>query len=463
MATRQRKITSPKIAGNGSARAKRKSELDLTKANTGPVWRQYLRAMGPGLVTGASDDDPSGIATYSQAGAQYGLAFLWTALLTLPLMAGVQEICDRTALATGIGLGELAVKRFGRAGRSILALLLVALIVANALNIAADLVAIGSGMQLLNAGPTWLWALIAGTLITTLLVLGSFARIALVFKALCAALLTYLVVAVIVTHQWGSVLTHTIIPHIQLNKAYLALLVAVLGTTVSPYLFFWQSAHRLEEMRDEPEGRAKAVPLKEQSPAGARRKERTSRLDVFAGMTFSNLVMFAIIVATAETLHAHNNTDIQSAAQAAAALKPFAGQFSSALFALGFVGSGLLAIPVLAGAGSVGLAGLLGKKWGFSRSIRQAPVFYGLVALGTIGGTALSLLHVNPIKLLILVAVINGVAAAPFLVVVMCVSSSAGLMGDSVNGNAAKILGWLTAAIMAAAAIALFATGGVSI
>ena len=440
----------------------RTSELDLTKSSTGPVWRQYLRAMGPGLVTGASDDDPSGIATYSQAGARYGLAFLWTALLTLPLMAAVQEICDRTALASGTGLGELAIKRFHRAGRAIVSVLLVALVVANALNIAADLVAIGEGMQLLHAGPTWLWALLAGGLITLLLVLGSFARISLVFKLLCAALLSYLVVAILVTHQWGSVLSHTVIPHIELNKAYLALLVAVLGTTISPYLFFWQSAHRLEEMREEPEGGAQAQPLKRQSPARARRKQRTSRLDVFAGMTFSNLVMFAIIVATAD-LSAHNKSYIQSAAQAAEALKPVAGRFASDLFALGFIGSGLLAVPVLAGAGSVGLAGLLGKQWGFSRSVRKAPVFYGLVALGTLGGTALSLLHVNPIRLLVFVAVINGVAAAPFLVVVMWISSSERLMGEYVNGKAAKVLGWLTVAIMAAAAIAMFATGGVSL
>ena len=216
-------------------------------------------------------------------------------------------------------------------------------------------------------------------------------------------------------------------------------------------------------MRDEPEGGAKALPLKKQSPDRARRKQRTSRLDVFTGMTFSNLVMFAIIVATAQTLHAHHKTDIQSAAQAAAGSQPFAGHFASALFALGFIGSGLLAIPVLAGAGSVGMAGLLGKEWGFSRSVRKAPVFYGLVALGTFGGTALSLLHVNPIKLLVLVAVINGVAAAPFLVVVMWVSGSKRLMGDYVNGKAAKILGWPTAALMAVAAIALFATGGVSL
>jgi NRAMP (natural resistance-associated macrophage protein)-like metal ion transporter len=454
----------PAAADAGAVRSpKRASGLDVTTAGAGPVWRQYLRALGPGLVTGASDDDPSGIATYSQAGARYGLAFLWTALVTWPLMVVVQETCDRTALATGTGLGELAVQRFGRAGRAVLAVLLVALMVANALNIAADLVAVGSGMQLLHTGPTWTWALVAGGLITMLLVLGSFSRIAFVFKLLCAALLSYLVVAVLVTHQWGSVLDHTLVPHVELNKAYLQLLVAVLGTTISPYLFFWQSAHRLEEMRDEPEGGAKAQPLGQQDPARAQRKERTARLDVIAGMTFSNLVMFAVIVATAQTLHAHHIINIGSAAQAAEALKPFAGHFASALFALGFIGSGLLAIPVLAGAGSVGLAGLLGKQWGFSRSVRKAPVFYGLVALGTLGGTGLSLLHVNPIKLLVFVAVINGVAAAPFLVVVMWVSGDERLMGDYVNGNVAKVVGWLTATIMAVAAIALFATGGVSL
>jgi Mn2+/Fe2+ NRAMP family transporter len=388
---------------------------------------------------------------------------LWTALLTLPLMAAVQEICDRTALATGTGLGELAVRHFRRAGRAVLAVLLVALVVANGLNIAADLVAIGSGMQLLHAGPVWLWAPLAGALITALLVLGSFARIALVFKVLCAALLSYLVVAVLVTSQWGAVLSHTLIPHVELTRAYLALLVAVLGTTISPYLFFWQSAHRLEEMRDEPEGGARAQPLRRQSPGRARRKQSTSRLDVFTGMTFSNLVMFAIMVATAQTLHAHGKTRIQSAAQAAEALKPFAGHFASVLFALGFIGSGLLAIPVLAGAGSVGMAGLLGKQWGFERSVRKAPVFYGLVAVGTLGGSALSLLHVNPIRLLVLVAVINGIAAAPFLVVVMRISGSKRIMGEYVNGHAAKIFGWLTATLMAAAAIALLATGGISI
>lgn len=436
------------------------SHFDITAARRRPIWKLYLRAMGPGLVTGASDDDPSGIATYSQAGAQFGMGFLWSALFTFPLMAAVQEICDRTALATGTGLGELAVKRFERKGRAVLAVLLMVLIVANSLNIAADLVAIGSGMNLLHAGPVWLWALIAGVLITTMLIIGSFARIALIFKILCAPLLVYLVVAILVTHEWSKVLSSTFVPQFHFNKSYLALLVAVLGTTISPYLFFWQSAHRIEEMREAPEGGSKPLPLKRQGRVQAVRKERMSRLDVFTGMAFSNLVMFAIILATSETLNVHHITNIQSAAEAARALRPFAGPFASTIFALGFIGSGFLAIPVLAASGSVGLSGLLGKEWGFSRSFRKAPIFYGLVAAGTVGGTALSLLNVNPIRLLVLVAVINGVAAAPFLVVVMRVSSSRRLMGDYVNGRISNILGWFTTAIMAAAAVALFATGG---
>ena len=322
-----------------------KSELPPSPAPSGPVWRQYLRAMGPGLVTGASDDDPSGIATYSQAGAQYGLSLLWTCLLTLPLMATVQEICDRTALATGQGLGELAVKRFGRVGRTVIGLLLVALLVANALNIAADLVAIGSGMNLLHAGAVWIWALVGGVVVTALLVLGSFARISAVFKLLCAGLLTYLAVAVLVTHSWGPVLTHLFVPHLGFSSGELALLVAVLGTTISPYLFFWQSAHRLEEMKEESAAGQGPEPLEERAPKTARRKQSTSRLDVFTGMTFSNVVMFAIILTTAETLHAHHQTTVQSAAQAAAALKPLAGSYASFFFAFGFIGSGLLAIP----------------------------------------------------------------------------------------------------------------------
>jgi NRAMP (natural resistance-associated macrophage protein)-like metal ion transporter len=419
--------------------------------------RGYLRALGPGLVTGASDDDPSGIATYAQAGSRFGFGFLWTALLTFPLMAAVQEICDRTALATGRGLGELATERLGGKARSVVIGLVGVLIVANALNVAADLVAVGSGMHLLHAGPTAIWALAAGVAITVFLLTGSFEFAARVFKLLCIALLAYVAMLFIVKVNWGSVARRTFLPHLSFGSSYIALLVAILGTTISPYLFFWQSMHRLEEMRDEPEGGSKPEPLPKREDAAAETKQRRSRFDVFFGMGFSNIVMFAIIVTTAATLGKHGKHNIQSAAEAASALKPVAGRFASTLFALGFIGAGMLAIPVLAGSGSAGMAGLLGKATGFSRSLRRAPTFYGLVMVGTLGGAALSLLGVNPIRLLVLVAVINGVAAAPFLVLVMLISNDKKIMGDYVNGKLARTLGWATAALMAAAAIILFA------
>ena len=435
--------------------------IDLVQEDGGPVWRTYLRALGPGLITGASDDDPSGIATYAQTGARFGFGMLWVALLTFPLMAGVQEICDRTALSTGKGLGELVRRRFSPAWRALIGILIGALIVANALNIAADLVAVGAGMHLLHAGPTALWALVAGVVITVLLVSGSFVLIARVFKVLCVALLAYLGVLVMVKVSWSQVAVNTIVPHVQLNKDYIALLVAVLGTTISPYLFFWQTLHRVEDMREEPAGGSHAQPLRHRTRGAARRKLATSRFDVFSGMAFSNVVMFAIIVATATTLGAHgHHPTLASADQAAAALRPVAGRFASTIFALGFIGSGMLAIPVLAGAGSAGMAGLLGKPAGFSNSIRKAPIFYGLVVVGTLGGMAISLAGLDPIKLLVLVAVVNGVAAAPFLVIVMLVSNDRELMGEHVNGQAARTLGWLATALMAAAALALFATGG---
>ena len=431
-----------------------RSHVDITVPTSPPRWRGLLRVFGPGLVTGASDDDPSGIATYSQAGAQYGLGLLWVSLVTLPLMAGVQEICDRTALATGRGLGELAADKYRGKARPVLAVLIAALIIANALNIAADLVAIGSGMNLLHAGPIWVWALIAGALITGLVILGNFSQIARVFKLLCLALLAYFVVLFAVHVDWASVVTHTLVPHLSFSRGFIALLVAVLGTTISPYLFFWQSTHRLEEMRDEPEGGNSAIPLQRRTRSAAVRKERSSRVDVFFGMTFSNLVMFAIIVATASTLHGKT---INSAADAAAALQPVAGKWASELFAVGFIGTGMLAIPVLAGSGAAGMAGLLGKRFGFSRSIRKAPVFYGLVALGTVGGAVLSLITSNPIQLLVIVAVINGIAAAPFLLLVMLISGDKAIMGESSNGRLATVIGWATFALMAAAALTLLA------
>jgi NRAMP (natural resistance-associated macrophage protein)-like metal ion transporter len=438
-------------------RLRRRSRRDTTDGATLRSLPGYLRALGPGLVTGASDDDPSGIATYAQAGSSFGFAFLWTALLTLPLMTGVQEICDRTALATGKGLGQLATEKLNRQGQRIVIGLVGLLIVANALNIAADLVAVGSGMHLLHAGSAALWALIAGVAISAFLVTESFELVARIFKLLCLSLLSYVAMLFVVNVKWRSVAHSTFVPHLSLSSSYIALLVAVLGTTISPYLFFWQSLHRLEEMRDERAGGNKTQPLRKRERISAMKKQRRSRFDVLSGMAFSNLVMFAIISTTAATIGKHGKHHIQSAADAATALQPIAGRFASILFALGFVGAGMLAIPVLAGAGSAGMAGLLRKAAGFSRSPRKAPTFYGLVLLGTLGGTALSLVGVNPIKLLVIVAVINGVAAAPFLFIVMLISNDRKLMGEYVNGKLARVAGWGTTALMALAALVLFA------
>jgi Mn2+/Fe2+ NRAMP family transporter len=301
---------------------------------------------------------------------------------------------------------------------------------------------------------------VAGAGISVLVISGSFELVARVFKLLCLALFSYIAMLFIVHIDWGSVATAMFAPRLESSSSYLALLVAVLGTTISPYLFFWQSLHRVEEMRDEPEGGSKPEPLRNRGDRAAQRKQSTSRFDVLGGMAFSNLVMFAIILTTAVTLGKHGKHNIQTAAEAASALKPIAGQFASLLFALGFIGAGMLAIPVLAGAGSAGLAGLLGKGTGFSRSPRQAPVFYGLVLLGTTAGTALSLLGLNPIRLLVFVAAMNGVAAAPFLVLVMLIAGDTKIMGDYVNGKLARVVGWSTAALMTAAGIILFAFAG---
>jgi Mn2+/Fe2+ NRAMP family transporter len=315
-------------------------------------------------------------------------------------------------------------------------------------------------MHLLHAGPTALWALLAGVVTTLLSVSGSFERIAQVFKLLCLSLFSYVIVLFLVHPRWDDVVGHLLVPHIRLDAAYLSLLVAFFGTTISPYLFFWQSAHRVEEMREENERGDRPVPLSDRTRRDGDLKRRTSRVDVFTGMTFSNFVMFAIIVGTAATVGHQGPRDIQSAAQAAETLRPLAGHFAQAIFALGFIGTGMLAVPVLAASGAVGMSGLLGERWGFSRSLRQAPVFYGLVLAGTIGGTALSLIHLNPIRLLVISALVNGIAAAPLLFVILRVANDPTIMGDERNGRLANLLGWLTVAIMATGAIALLATGG---
>ncbi len=414
-----------------------------------PVAR-FIGVLGPGLVTGAADDDPSGIATYSQAGATYGTSMLWTVPLTLPLMMVTQEICDRMALATGDSLGALIRRKFSRIPFVAIGVLLVALIAANCLNLAADLNAIGQGMNLLHAGPPWLWSIIAGVAIAAAVTAGSFALIGRIFKWLCMVLLVYVAVLFVSHVNWGEVGAGLVGAQFKFSPAYLGLVVGVLGTTISPYMFFWQSAQRIEELRAEDRGGDNAPALSDRPAAEARRRLRNGKVDVFTGMAFSVLIMFAIIASSAATLGAHHKA-VTSAAEAAQALEPIAGSYAGILFALGFIGSGVLAVPVLAASGAAGLSGLLNRTWGLDRSPRRAPFFYLLLGAGIIVGTILSVLSTDPIGLLVLSAIVNGIAAGPFLVVIMLISRDRKIMGEYRNGRLSATLGWATTAIMCAA------------
>ena len=425
------------------------SLVDTTTAGArNPVWRQYLRAIGPGLVTGASDDDPSAIVTYATAGAKAGYGLLWTCTVSFPLMIAVQINADRTALATGRSLGELARERFGRGGRVLFGVLLVAHVLANTLVIAADLIAVGAGIELVVGGPLWLWPVAAGVGIGALLLSGSFSAIANVLKVLCLALVGYVAVVFVVDVDWGQVASNLFVPRIRTDPTSLGLTLAVLGATLPPYVFFWQSVHRLEELREEEAGGDEPLPLGRRRRGAAMRKRRTTAVDVVCGMTFAVAVMFSVMVATAAT----GAEDISSAADVARALEPVAGGGAKLIFAAGFVAAGVLAVPVLAGAGSAAVAGFLRREWGFSRSPREAPVFYGLVAAGTLTGMVLSLAGVDPIQLLVGAATLNGATSAPLLAAVMMISGDRRLLGSHRPGRVLRVMGWLAVVMMAAAA-----------
>jgi len=408
---------------------------------------RFFGVLGPGLVTGAADDDPSGVATYAQAGATFQNGLLWTVPVVLPMMMAAQEITDRMVLATGDSLGKLIREKFTRRWQLVIGILLALLVIANVLNGGADLMAIGQGMQLLHAGPAAIWSAVAGVGITVAVVFGSFATIGRVFKWLCLVLLVYVVVLVVAHLDWSDVVLGLVGGHFRLSPAYLGLIVAVLGTSISPYMFFWQSAERIEELREESLGGDNAPRLDARTAGNAKKKLKDARVDVFTGMAFSVIIMFAIIAATAATLGAHHKI-VSSAAQAAQALAPVAGSYASIIFAIGFIGSGILAVPVLAASGAAGMAGLLNKQWGFDRRIRKAPLFYGILGLGIILGTVLSIVSSNPIQLLVLSAVVNGIAAGPFLIVIMLISRDRAIMGPYVNGRLASTMGWSTTVIM---------------
>jgi NRAMP (natural resistance-associated macrophage protein)-like metal ion transporter len=415
----------------------------------GPRLRDVL---GPGLITGASDDDPSGIATYSQAGAQFGYTLGWTLLLTYPLMCAIQMISAQIGRVTGHGLAENMRRHYPA---PVLYPLVGLLLVANTINLGADLGAMAAALRLLIPGPAVVY--IAGFAIVTVLleVFMRYASYASVLRWLTLSLFAYVATVFVVGVPWLTVARYLVWPHLQFSGAYLTVVVAVFGTTISPYLFFWQAAEEVEEEKQDPE----AEPLV-RAPQQAPRQLARIQLDTLVGMGLSNVIALFIVLTTAATLNAHGVKDIQTSSQAAEALRPIAGEFAFVVFALGIVGTGMLAVPVLAGSAAYAVGEALRWRVGLAQKPGRAKAFYGAIAAATLIGAALNFSPLDPIKALFWSAVINGVAAVPIMIMIMLISSRRSVMRQFTPGPVLSALGWLATAVMAAAAIGMFATWG---
>lgn len=423
---------------------------DLVKQPERP---RLLQVMGPGLITGASDDDPSGIATYSQAGAQFGYNLGWTLLFTWPLMCAIQEVSARIGRVTGRGIAGNLLHHYPA---WLVTLVLAALVVANVINLGADLGAMGAALNLVIGGPLFLYVLGFGLLSIVLEVFVRYSRYVSILKWLALSLFSYVAVALVVHVPWGTVLYRMVAPHIVLNAGYLTVVVALLGTTISPYLFFWQAEEEVEEIGEHPG----ALPLRT-DPSGADREFRRIRIDTWIGMGLSNVVALFIMTTAAAVLNAHGITDIQTSSQAALALKPIAGRFAFELFAIGIIGTGLLAIPVLAGSTAYAVGETLGWTVGLAHPVGRARSFYAVLCVSILLGCVMNVIHIDPVKALFWSAVINGVAAVPIMVLMMHLSSRHDIMGRFVLPPVLRTIGWIATATMAAAAIGMFATMGV--
>lgn len=411
--------------------------------------RHFFSELGPGLITGAADDDPSGISTYSVTGASFGYAPLWTALFSFPLMVSVQLMCARLGMVTGLGLAGVIRRRYPR---WVLLGACSLLIVANVVNIGADLGGMADATEMVTGVNSLVWTPIYAILIISLLFWTSYRVIAKVFKWLTLVLFAYVIAAFLAHPDWRAVLHSTFVPHIEWSSAYLATFVGILGTTISPYLFFWGASQEVEEER-------KLGRQTVEEREGATDEElRKSRTDVITGMFFSNLVMYFIILTTAATLHAHGETTIETAQQAAEALKPLAGNGAYLLFTLGLIGTGMLGVPVLAGAAAYAVAEARNWRGTLEDRPHLAKKFYAIVAASLILGLVLDYAGFNAVKMLFWAAVLNGVLAPPLIVLVVLLTCNKKIMGDRTNPPVLKWLGWATAVIMAAAAIAMFVT-----
>ena len=409
--------------------------------------RKLLDHLGPGLITGAADDDPSGIATYSQAGAQFGFGMLWSVLLTTPLMVGIQIVSARIGRVTGHGIAHNLREHYPR---PLLAFIVALLLVANTINIAADIGAMGEALRLILGGSAHLYSLLFGVVVVLLQLLLPYQRLAPVFKWLTLSLFAYVAVLFAVHVPWGRVIIATLLPPLQLNSDYLMLLVAVLGTTISPYLFFWQASQEVEEQR----AGTDQEPLRD-APNQARRHLRRIKIDTWFGMIFSNGIAFCIMLTTAVTLHGVGITDIQTSAQAAEALRPLAGEFAFTLFALGIIGTGLLAVPVLAGSAAYAVAEAF--RWPIGHSLRpfEARGFYGIIVIATMLGVALDFTSIDPIKALVWAAIVNGIIAVPIMAVMMRMAIRPEIMGAFTIRPRLQWLGWIATGFMGAAVVAM--------
>jgi NRAMP (natural resistance-associated macrophage protein)-like metal ion transporter len=404
---------------------------------------RVLRLFGPGIITGASDDDPSGIATYAMAGASQGFRTLWMALLTLPMMAAVQYMCAKIGMVTGRGLGGVLKQHYSR---PVLYASVFSLVAANVLNAGADIGAIAAGFNLLFPISPRLLIVPIGLLIIVLQVWGSYRLIANIFKWLSLVLCTYILAAFFAKPALGEVLRGTLLPSFAWNRDFLALTVGILGTTISPYLFFWQSNQEVEE--EIAAGRTTLAARK-----GATRNELWyASVDVTIGMFLSNLVMYFIILSTAATLFKAGKTDIRTAADAAVALRPIAGKAAEVLLAIGLIGTGFLAVPILTGSSAYAVAEAFGWKHGLNRRPQTAKSFYGLIAVSTLIGMAINFTSISAVKALYLSAVINGLLAPPLLALILRICNDSKIMGEHINGRLLNSCGWATMLVMTVAA-----------
>jgi NRAMP (natural resistance-associated macrophage protein)-like metal ion transporter len=412
--------------------------------------KRIMRYIGPGWITGASDDDPSGIATYSQTGAQFGYGMTWVMLFTWPLMAAIQEISARIGRVTGEGIaGNLRAHYPSWLLRSIVGLLLVA----NILNLGADLGAMGAAMHLLVAGSAQLYVVAFAVGCALLEIFSRYERYASILKWTSVSLFAYVATALVVHVPWGQVASATLVPSFSWQKDYIVTIVAVLGTTITPYCFFWQSSEEAEEERINPAAHSLL-----EAPAQAPSEISRIRLDTWIGMGFSNLISWFIIITTAATLHAHGITDIQTSAQAAEALRPIAGVFTFAIFAAGIIGIGLLAVPVLAGSAAYALGEALGWPTGLARLPQDAKAFYGTIVVGTLIGIFINFIDLDPIKALFWSAVVNGVIAVPLMVMIMIMAMQKKVMGVFTLPRPLWAVGWLCTMAMGVAVVIMFAT-----